>query len=128
MLRRDLVRMLVLREISDDYENLHQITKQIGTSSNKCGLTFKTDEILGALSDLIAGDLAKAYRLSNTVEELHGMPPADTIGSPHEPMIGDVYFWVTEKGGRLVLSNYDTEEWPFDGDGILKTDWKPPQG
>ena len=113
-------------EISDDYENLHQITKQVDTCSSDCGVAFETDEILLALSDLLANDLAKAYRLSNTAEELRGMPSAEVIGSPNESMIGDVYFWVTEKG-RLVLTNYDDDDWPFDHDNILRADWKPPQ-
>jgi hypothetical protein len=127
MYRRELVRMFVLSVISDDYENLYQITKQVGTCSSDCGLAFETNEILDALGDLIANDLAKAYRLSNTAEELHGMPPTEVIGSPNESSLGDVYFWVTEKGRQLVLSNYDDDGWPFDEDNVLKADWKQPE-
>jgi hypothetical protein len=119
--------MFVLNEIADDYENLHQVAKQVASLSSDCGLTIETHEILEALGDLIANDLASAYRLSSTstAEKLYGMPPADQIGSPDESMMGDIYFWVTEKGRQLVRSR--SPDWPFDDDYILKTNWNRPE-
>jgi len=117
--------MVVLDQISDDYECLHQITKQVADLTSRCGLTIETPEILAALGDLISGGLARAYRLSPKVEGIDGMPPIDQIGSPGEPGIDDVFFWVTEKGMQLQLSDYP--DWPFDEDNVLRSDWKPPE-
>ncbi len=82
--RRELVLRIVLNEISDDYENLHQITKQVGMTIAGCGMTVSLDEILQGLTDLIDAKLAKAYRFSDGAHQLPGMPPLDEIGSPHE--------------------------------------------
>lgn len=126
MRRHQLVRTFVLDAIADDYENLEQITKHVTSLSARCGITIESSEILQALGDLIAADLAKAYRLSNeTAEEFHGMPPSDQIGSPHLSTTSDVYFWVTQEGRRLQLS--DCADWPFDDDNLLRSDWKSPE-
>jgi hypothetical protein len=120
--------MLVLNEIADDYENLHQITKQVTPAGSACGLTIETSEILHALRELITADLARAYRLSTmsrTAEEIQGMPRAHEIGSPDGSMVSDVFFWVTEKGRQLVLSG--NPDWPFDDNNVLRSDWKPPE-
>ena len=52
--RRELVLRIVLNEISDDYENLYQITKQVRRTSSDCGMTVSLQEILQALADLVA--------------------------------------------------------------------------
>ena len=118
MHRSELVRRVVLDQISDDYECLHQIRKQVNLFSSGCGLSIETHEIVETLGDLIAHGLAKA-------EGIDGMPPADEIGSPDEPGIDDVYFRVTEKGMQLQLSDYP--DWPFDDRNVLRPDWKPPE-
>ena len=123
--RRDLVRMFVLDQISDDYECLHQITKQVADLSSRCAFTIELDEILAALGDLISGGLARAYRFSPKVEGIDGTPPIEEIGSPDAPGIDDVYFRVTEKGMQLQLSDYP--DWPFDDHNVLRPDWKPPE-
>lgn len=128
MRRSELVRMFVLNQIADDYENLHQITKQVTPLASACGLTIETSEILHALRDLVTADLARAYRFlppANTTEEIRGMPPADEIGSPDVSMREDVFFWVTPKGRELVLA--DSPDWPFDDDLVLRSDWIPPE-
>jgi hypothetical protein len=124
--RRELVLRIVLNEISDDYENLHQITKQVGMTIAGCGMTVSLDEILQGLTDLIDAKLAKAYRFSDGAHQLPGMPPREEIGSPDEVGINDVYFWVTKKGMRLQLSDYP--DWPFDDNNVLRPDWSPPEG
>jgi hypothetical protein len=53
------------------------------------------------------------------------MPPLNEIGSPHEPDRDDVYFWVTERGMKLQLSDYP--EWPYDDNNVLRSEWKPPE-
>jgi len=114
-----------LNEICDDYECLHQITKQVADLSSGRGLTIETHEILAALGDLISGGLARAYRFSPKVEGIDGMPPTDEIGSPDEYRIDDVHFLVTEKGMQLQLSDYP--DWLFDDHNVLRSDWKPPE-
>ena len=124
--RRELVLRIVLNEISDDYENLHQIVKQVGMTTSGCGMNVSLDEILQALSDLIDTRLARAYRFSEGVRPIRGMPPRNEIGSPDEVGLNDVYFWVTRKGMRLQLSDYP--DWPFDDNNVLRPDWSPPEG
>jgi len=123
--RRQLVLRIVLNEISDDYENL-KITKQVHRTSSDCRMTVSHHEILQALTDLITAKLAKAYRLSNGVEPIDGMPSATEIGSPDAPAVEDAFFWITKKGMKLQLAAYS--DWPFDDDNQLRADWKPPEG
>jgi hypothetical protein len=128
MRRSELVRMFVLNKIADDYENLHQITKQVEPLGSACGLSIETSEILQALGELIAADFARAYRLSimsRTAEEIQGMPPAHEIGSPDVPMVVDAFFWATEKGRQLARSK--ATDWPFDDDRVLRSNWNPPE-
>jgi hypothetical protein len=118
--------MFVLNEIADDYENLHQITKQVTPLGSACGLTIETSEILQALRDLTTANLARAYRFvppSNATEEILGMPPTDEIGSPDVSRREDVFFLVTEKGTTRPCG-YPTGP---DNDRVLRSDWKPPE-
>lgn len=123
--RRQLVLRIVLNEISDDYENLHQITKQVRRTSSECGMAVSHPETLQALADLVAARLARAYRLSNGVEAINGIPSAEEIGSPDEPNVDDVFFWITPKGMKLQLAGYP--DWPFDENNVLRADWSPPE-
>ncbi len=127
MNRRELVRLIVLNEICDDYENLHQITKQVGRVTSACGMSIATHEILEALRELVESGLAKAYELSpwSPTKVLDRMPPVEEIGSPDESRIGDVYFWITKKGMQVHMQ--DCAEWPFDDDNVLRPGWKPPE-
>ena len=83
MNRRELVRKLVLSEISDDCENVDQcIWRHVAEVGAKCGLTIERSEIVDALAELIDGGLAKAYIFSGTERfptELQSMPPLDVV-------------------------------------------------
>jgi hypothetical protein len=125
MHRSQLVRMFVLDAIADDYENFEQITKHVTSLSSLYGMPIASSEILQALSDLIGADLAKAYRLSNEVEEISGMPPPSEIGSHNLTTANDIYFWVTKKGADLQLLH--CADWPFNDDNVLRSDWTPRQ-
>jgi hypothetical protein len=60
--RRELVRLMVLREISDDYENLTvSIEPPILEDSGRCGLAIERSEIVGALKELVELGWATAY-------------------------------------------------------------------
>jgi hypothetical protein len=82
MHRSELVRRLFWTELSDDYQNLEQITKQVASLSADCGMTIESSEVLEALGDLVRGDLAKAYRLSNEPEEIVGCLPLTKSDRP----------------------------------------------
>jgi len=118
--RRELVRLMVLNEICDDYENVDQIIfLQVARQAAKCGLAIERSEIVDALAWLIHDGLAKAYLLSPFEPfstELQGMPPLDVIEEFFE-----TYFYVTKKGMNLQLS--DHVSWPFDDEGELRPDW-----
>jgi len=120
MTRADLVRLLVLNEICDDYENVDQIIlPHVAKNAAKCGLVIERTEIVDALAALIQDGLAKAYLLSPFEPfstELQGMPPLDVIEEDFE-----TYFYATKKGIDLQLSD-DTSRC-FDDKGELRPDW-----
>lgn len=120
--RSGLVRLMVLNEICDDYENVDQIIfPQVAKQAAKCGLTIERSEIVDALAKLIQDGLAKAYLLSPFEPfstELEGMPPLDVIEQDFE-----TYFYVTEKGKGIAVAVFDDTRWPFDDLGELRSDW-----
>ena len=120
MNRGELVRLLVLDAICDDYENLDQvILRDVALSGAKCGLTIERAEVVDALSGLIRDGLAKAYLLSSTKPwstELQGMPPLDIVEADFK-----TYFYITEKGMQLQLA--DDSSWPFGAEGNLLPNW-----
>jgi len=122
MNRAELVRLLVLSEICDDYENVDQIIfPHVAKAAAKCGLVIERSEIVNALAGLIEDGLAKAYLLSPFEPfstELEGMPQLDVIEEDFE-----TYFWATKKGIDLQLSQITS--WPFDDLGELRPDWDP---
>ena len=115
--RIELVRMLVLNEICDDYENVDQIIlPRVAKDAAKCGLVIERSEIVNALAGLIQDGLAKAYLLSPFepyATELQGMPALDVIEKDFE-----TYFHATKKGIDFQLSHWTS--WPFDDDGELR--------
>jgi hypothetical protein len=120
--RSELMRLMVLNEICDDFENVDQvILPNIAREGAKCGLSIERSEIVDALAGLVKDGLAKAYILTPPCgdpfsREFQGMPPLDVIEEYFE-----TYFYVTKKGMDLQLSG-DTW-WPFDDEGKLRPDW-----
>ena len=110
MIRRELIRLLVLREICDDYENVDQIIlPSIAREGAPHGFTIERSEVVEALRGLVSDGLAKAYILSSRlphVTELDGMPE---IGEVEENFT--TYFWATQKG--LDFHRADDTWWPF---------------
>ena len=121
MNRSELVRRLVLRSISDDYENVDQvILRQVAEGGAKCGLTIDRPEIVNALTGLIEDGLAKAYVLScwePCSTELQGMPVIDVVEENFK-----TYFYITKKGIDLYLSG--DASWPLDDEGNLRPNWR----
>ena len=118
--RRELVRLLVLNEICDDYENVDQIIlPHVAKQAAKCGLVIERPEIVNALAGLVQDGFAQAYLLSSHppyLTELQGMPPLDVIEEDFE-----TYFYVTKRGIDLRRSHMTS--WPFDAEGELRSEW-----
>jgi hypothetical protein len=114
MKRTELIRLMVVNAICDDYANVDQvILPNVSKDCAKLGLTIERSEIVGALDELGGGGLAKAYLLSSSeprTTELHGMPPLDEVEEHFT-----TYFYITTKGMDLHLS--DDTWWPFDYQG-----------
>jgi len=121
MSRSDLVRLFVLIEIGDDYENVDQVIfPNVAKLGTDCGLTIERCEIVAALAWLIENGLARAYLLScfePYATELKGMPSVDQVEEDFE-----TYFYITKKGleHHFVV---DRSWWPFDDQDNLRPDW-----
>lgn len=67
MNRGELVRLLVLNAISDDYENVDQVIfRYVVEQLSKLGMAIERSEIVSVLGGLIQDALAKAYLLSGS--------------------------------------------------------------
>ncbi len=112
MNRDELIRKMVLSEISDDYENVDQIVfPVVARECAKLGLVVERSDVVGALAELIEQGLAKVYLLSTTpAKELESMPSLEVIEEDFE-----TYFYITKKGMDYHLS--DDTWWPFDDQG-----------
>jgi len=108
----ELIRMLVLNEIADDYEEPKHLHEQLASLAERCGMTIQPLDVRHALIDLVRIGWAKAYRLSQKepVEEVRGTPSAE--------LAEDYYYWITDKG-RQVQSC-------FDDTGEIIPGWRPP--
>lgn len=120
MKEHDFVRLLVLVQISDDYEEPEHIYENVAGKAMLCGITVQPADIGKVLVDLVESGLAKAYRLSTTEPaiEIEGAPPVDQVQG--------YYFLITERGKEVIDSSRD-ERWPFDDEGALRPGWCPPR-
>jgi hypothetical protein len=92
---------LVLREISDDYENVDQIIfPNAFEGCAKRGVKIERSRVVEALAGLIEDGLAKAYVLSRMKPystELPGMPNLEIVEEHFK-----TYFYITKKGVDLL--------------------------
>ncbi len=122
--RRELVRMMVLDAICDDFENVDQIIlPEVAGNCRKLGLVVKRSEIVNALAGLVEDGLAKAYDLANLPNprdsfsgELESMRSLDQVEENFK-----TYFYITKKGTDFHAS--DDAWWPFDDEGKRLPDW-----
>ncbi len=113
MERNEIVRRLVLREITDDYENVdQQILPSVSRLGERLGMNIQRGEVVTALAGLIHDGFASAYRLSpfEPPLEFKGMPSLEVV-----EMYFETYFYVTPKGLAAYLA--DDSQWPFDAEG-----------
>jgi hypothetical protein len=118
MNRKDLIRLAVLLEISDDYEQPAHVYVRVTERLRACEVLVNPEDIGVSLRDLVESGLARAYRISGLgpVEDIEGMPAIDHLQ--------DYYFWITDKG-RLTLTSW-RHEWPLDEEDQLIPGWSPP--
>jgi hypothetical protein len=117
--RSDLLEVLVLNVIGDNYEDLAHIGGRVGLDAGDCGMNFSLPELTHALAGIIRRGWASAYRLSGKAPyavELAGVPPAEEIA--------DFYHTATAAG--LAILAADIPGWPFDDHGKLLPGWSPP--
>jgi len=114
--RYELIRMLTLNEIADDYEEPEHVGELVAAVGRQYGLEIGPSDVTRALLDLVGLGWAKAHDLrTRPPRELPGVPPAERAK--------EFYYWITEKG-RGVQSSF--EDWPFDEDGKPTPGWVPP--
>jgi hypothetical protein len=115
MNRSELIRLFVLAEISDDYEEIEHISENVTKRARACGMSSQAKDVQAALAELLELGLAKAYLLSCTdpVVEIQGVPPLDQFG--------EYYFWITDKGQEAHASW--RKEWPLDDEDSLLPGW-----
>ena len=77
MTRNELVRLAVLMNIADDYEEPVHVYQCVVADLGPCGLWVAPEETQQALTELTQSGLAKAYKLSPPQEEFDGVPPFD---------------------------------------------------
>jgi len=110
--RHEQIRVLVLNEIADDYEEPTHIREMISREFQPGGCEVDGNEILDALLDLLRAGLAKAYKLSSVA------PYVEVAASSDLPELGRCYFWITPEGVN-VLRNWKKQRWPFDDEGEI---------
>jgi hypothetical protein len=119
MNRKELIRLAVLGEISDDYEEPTHVFRCVEERLRTCGVGVTPDDLRGSLVDLIESGLAKAYWLwgsGHDAKEVQGVPAANHFQ--------EHYFLITDEGKRAL--DIWRIEWPFDEEGDLIAGWSPP--
>ena len=114
----ELIRVFVLCEIMDDYEEVEHITENITKLGAQCGVVIQKQDVVDALVSLTEHGFAKAYRLGRTTKEIEGVPSLDDILDPD--LYTRCYFWATPKGNNEHTRLRSLDAWPFDEEGELK--------
>jgi hypothetical protein len=120
MMRSELKRMLVLNEISDDYEEPQHIHERLAPLAEQCRMPITPEDVRQALIDLVQAGWAKAYPLAmgekgeEIRDAIQGLPPE---------RVGEHYYWITDEGRKI--QNAFTG-FPFDDRGAMIPGWCPP--
>ncbi len=108
MVRAEVIQIIVLNEVSDDYENLAYIQEHAVPYLQQNGISISVEDVVSALICLIDEDLVSSYNLwTSPVTEIQGKPPT--------AQMEELYFYQTSKGKELNAANSKY----FDGAGML---------
>ncbi len=119
MNRRELIGLLILNGVADDYHNLWEILDDTGELAVQCGLKVQPSEVRAELMSLIEGGLVKSWRLSP-------IPPFVEAAAGVSPDGADShYFLITDEGIQVLKSLAGS--WPFDEDDRVPDGWVPPR-
>lgn len=118
MTRRDLIWLLVLAEISDDYEEPEHIYERVARRAEICGTRMEPDEVRQVLKELVNSGFAKVYRLSPI------KPIAEVGGFPSVESFEDYYYYITPEGKDALAARRD--QWPLDGEDNPLPGWTAP--
>ena len=110
--RHDLLRILVLNEASDGYQDFERIERESKLVAIRCGVVPTSDEIAAAISKLIRDGLLKSVWLSP-----HD-PPREIVGVPSVTDFHRVYFFQTKSGEQEHAASL----WPLDDEGNVLRD------
>jgi hypothetical protein len=118
MERKNLFRLAVLLEISDDYEEPTHIYRMVAQRLGICEIVVNPEEVQASLIGLVELGLARAHRITGIgpVEDIQGVPAIHHLQ--------DLYFWITDEG-RAALAVW-RHEWPLDDEDELLPGWSPP--
>lgn len=119
----ELIRVFVLNEIMDDYEEFEHITENVAKLGIERGVGVQKEDVVRALISLTENGFAKAYRFPDKgtrTEKIEGVPALEEIQNP-DPFSRS-YFWATKKGNEEHMRLRSLDSWPFDEDGELRRD------
>jgi hypothetical protein len=95
--RYQLLKEWTLLAISDDYEDVRRISQEVARRAGQVAVRINRGDVISALADLVNEGYAQAYLLS----EQKGQPAIPVPFS--ESRLGELWFYVTEKGKRLAI-------------------------
>jgi hypothetical protein len=117
MKRSDLLQILVLDVVADDYEDFAKIVSEVSQMCGALEFEITRSEVFRALEDLIRLGLIKAYFLSPWTS------PMDVPGIPSRERLPELHFLQTEKGRQA--HDFNCSRWPLDECGALLEPLEP---
>jgi hypothetical protein len=116
---QQLLRLLVLGEIADDYEEPNHIYENVARRATACGIATTQQLVELLLLELVEQGMAKAY-------DLRAEDGAELAGAPRLDQVSEYYFLITSEGLAAFVAARTAGPWPFDDEGDLVDGWCPP--
>ena len=108
--RAEIIQIIVLNEVSDDYENLAHIQEFGIPYGQQNGIAISAEDVVSALINLIGAGLVSAY-------DSYAKPVAEVKGPLSVEQMEELYFYQTSKGKETNAFNSKF----FDSAGMLLT-------
>jgi hypothetical protein len=117
MNQQELLRLLVLVEIADDYEEANHVYDNVAKRAAACGIAANRQSVYLLLLELVEQGLARSYVIrQDPIVEFDGVPKLDQIEG--------YCFFRTDKGLEIFLAAREAGPWPFDDEGDLVPGWR----